>query len=111
MSAQVFVVTVENNVVTQIEPANLDIVPSDVVLDDPLAVSTLLADNNKTNGCMDGEYFLNDFESARHFAALCIGFQKSLCEKSLEAILDVGRDGKESWSNPFVPDALHNSDR
>lgn len=70
---------------------------------DPLAISTLLAQNNLAHGCLDGDYDLDSFEAARHFAGLCIGFLKNLCERSLDAIPDVGKDGEIEWINPFVP--------
>ena len=105
MADAAFRVTVEHNVVVAISRAQANAVPEGHATDDPLAVSTLLASNNKSNGCLDGDYFLKDFESARQFAVLCIGFQQSLCEKSLEAIMGAGHDGNDQWSNPYVPKA------
>lgn len=79
-------------------------------INNPLAVSTLLANNNKKNGNMDGDYFLGTFIDARDFACLCIGFQQALCDKSLESAQNAGTDGTQTWTNSFVPNADSASD-
>jgi len=96
-----FRVTVRRNLVCEISPiAAAEARCGD---DDPLAVSTQLAQNNRNNGCLDGEYDFASFEAARHFATLCAGYMQSFCEKSVEAMnrLDAPVDG--TWHNPFIP--------
>lgn len=102
MTRTLFRVVVRHNMVTEIRPLSEGSEESSSPVD-PLAISTLLASNNQRNGCLDGEYDLTDFETARHFAALCLGYQKNLCEKSLEAVARAGADGADSWKNRYVP--------
>jgi hypothetical protein len=103
MPQTLFRVVVRHNMVTEIRQLTDESEDNRSTID-PLAISTLLASNNLRNGCLDGEYDLPDFETARHFAALCIGFQKNLCEKSLEAVAEAGMDGATSWRNRYVPE-------
>lgn len=98
MAGQGYRVVVRRNLVVRIEPTGRAAPEAD-----PLAVSTRLAENNRANGCIDGDYELASFEEARHFAALCLGYIKNLCEKSLDAIADAGADGAEEWENRFLP--------
>ena len=97
-------VIVRQNVVREIRRIEGEDPPAD----DPLAVSTLLARNNRANGCLDGDYDLPDAEAARHFAALSLGFLKNLCERAMERIADA--DTESGWQNPFTPDQ-HTIDR
>ena len=90
-------VVVRHNLVAEIEAlaARDDVdVPGS-----PLEVSTLLARNHRENGCLDGEYFFEDSETARHFAHLSLDFMKRLLEKSMES-LDRARVSQEGWRNP-----------
>ena len=90
-------VVVRHNVVAGIEAMPFrDDVP---VPDSPLEVSSLLARNHRENGCLDGEYFFEDSETARHFAYLSLDFMKRLLEKSIES-LDRARVSQEGWRNP-----------
>ncbi len=105
MVADAFKVQVRSNMVISITGVAGDEVTTDVDINNPLAVSTLLADNNKKNGNLDGDYFLGAFIDARDFACLCIGFQQALCDKSIESVQNAGSDGSQSWVNRFVPGA------
>jgi hypothetical protein len=105
MATDAFKVQVRSNMVVSITGVAGDEVTSGTDINNPLAVSTLLADNNKKNGNLDGDYFLGTFIDARDFACLCIGFQQALCEKSLESAQNAGGDGSQSWVNRFVPTA------
>jgi len=102
-SGPVYRVVVRRNMVTEIRPVDPAAEPDAVPAEDALAISTRLADNNQANGCLDGDYDLASFEDARQFAGLCLGFQKNLCEKALEAIAEAGADGSDHWCNRFVP--------
>lgn len=103
MIGDIYRIEVRRNIVTRITAARPEEAPDGIDIDDPLAVSTQLADNNKANGCFDGDYYLSTFSAARHFAGLCLGFQKALCEKSFESVERAGEDGVQGWVNPFVP--------
>lgn len=105
MVTEAFKVRVRSNMVMSITGVAGDQVTPGVDINNPLAVSTLLADNNKKNGNLDGDYFLGTFIDARDFACLCIGFQQALCEKSLASAEQAGSDGSQSWVNRFVPGA------
>lgn len=101
----VFCVRVRQNLVLSIRRVSGSDVAGQTVFDDRLAVSTELARNNISNGCFDGDYYLGDFEMARHFAALCFGYMKNLCEISLEALNDAGPSTDGGWVNPHRPGA------
>lgn len=101
MSAAIYRVEVRGNLVVAIRALDPGAHPGLMPEADALAVSTRLAENNRLNACLDGDYHLATFEEARHFAALCLGFLKNLCEKSLEAIAEAGDDAP--WENRFVP--------
>lgn len=100
----VFRVEVRRNLVTAIRAVPRD-AATGPIHDDRLAVSTDLAQNNLARGSFDGDYFLEDFETARHFAALCLGYMKVLCEKSLTALENAAHEPGEGWGNPHLPDA------
>ena len=55
--------------------------------------------NHRRNGCLDGDYFFEDSETARHFAYLSLDFMKRLLEKSIES-LDTAKVSQEGWRNP-----------
>ncbi len=103
MPTDAFKVQVRGNMVLSITGVATDAVAPGLDINNPLAVSTALADNNKRNGNLDGDYFLGTFIDARDFACLCIGFQQALCDKSLESVQNAGSDGSQSWVNRFVP--------
>lgn len=103
MEAIVYCVRVRRNLVEAIDQVSRSDAPDAAVFDDRLAVSTELAQNNLVNGCFDGDYFLEDFEMARNFAALCIGFMKNLCENSLDAINEAYPVSGSDWRNPHIP--------
>jgi len=105
MATDAFKVQVRSNTVMSITGVASDEVTPGLDINNPLAVSTLLADNNKKNGNIDDDYFLGTFIDARDFACLCIGFQQALCDKSLESVQNAGSDGSQSWVNRFVPTA------
>jgi hypothetical protein len=105
MATDAFKVQVRSNMVLSITGVASDEVAPGLDINNPLAVSTLLADNNKKNGNLDGDYFLGTFIDARDFACLCISFQQALCEKSLESVQNAGTDGTQTWTNRFVPNA------
>ncbi len=65
--------------------------------------SFAVAQNNRNNGCLDGEYDFDSFEAARHFATLCAGYIQNFCEKSVEAMNRLDRPEGGSWDNPFIP--------
>lgn len=105
MATDAFKVQVRHNMVLNITGVASDEIAPGLDINNPLAVSTLLADNNKKNGNLDGDYFLGTFIDARDFACLCIGFQQALCEKSIESVQNAGSDGTQIWTNGFVPNA------
>ena len=103
--AAVFRVRVSQNLVVSIRRVSRSEALGHTIHDDRLAVSTSLAQNNLTNGCFDGDYFLQDFETARHFAALCLGYMKTLCETALDAIHEIRAEPDSEWVNPHLPGA------
>lgn len=102
MAEPFFRVMIRQNLVTEIRRMAPGDDPGAEPSDDQLAVSSRLAQNNLANGCLDGDYDLASFESARQFAALCLGFLKNLCETSLDSVAEAGKEGEESWRNPLV---------
>ena len=96
-----FRVVVRQNLVCEIR--SIDATESRCREDDPLIVSTQLAQNNRHNGCLDGEYDFASFEAARHFATLCTGYIQSFCEKSVETMNRLDRPEGGAWYNPFIP--------
>ncbi|WP_108879971.1 hypothetical protein [Anderseniella sp. Alg231-50] len=105
MATDAFKVQVRSNMVLSITGVAHDEVTPGLDINSPLAVSTQLADNNRKNGNIDDDYFLGTFIDARDFACLCIGFQKALCEKTIESVQNAGSDGTQTWTNTFVPKA------
>lgn len=100
-SASAYRVAVRRNLVAEIR--EIEARRSGEIHTDPLAVSSQLAQANLDNGCLDGDYDFAEFETARHFAALCSGYLQRLCERSIESLntLDPPPDGV--WRNPFIP--------
>jgi hypothetical protein len=73
----VFIVSVEGNLVTGIESS-----PStSVTPGTPLEVGTQLATAFRETGRLDGDYVFADREGARTFAKLCLQFMKNLVEQ------------------------------
>ena len=95
--------SVRNNLVTTIRHVAADTAGEAQVFGDRLALSTELTRNNQKNGCFDGDYFLTDPETARHFAALCLGYMKNLCEASSEAVSNLDLATGMDWTNPHIP--------
>lgn len=104
-----FRVVVRRNLVCEIRP--IDAAEARCSEDDPLAVSTQLAQNNRNNGCLDGEYDFATFEAARYFATLCADYLKSFCEKSVEAMNRLDQTEANAWFNPFVPPSRSDAQR
>ena len=101
----VICVSVRSNLVSAIRHVSRDAAGEATVYDDRLAVSTELTRNNQLNGCFDGDYFLDDAETARHFAALCLGYMKNLCETSSDAVSALDLSSGNDWISPHVPKA------
>lgn len=108
-SDEICCVQVRQNLVVAIRKIQRAEAKDATIHDDRLSVSTELAQNNLANGCFDGDYFLEDFDAARHFAALCFGYMKSLCEKSIEAVNEADRLKPGHWVNPNVPGSHRDS--
>ena len=98
MGGTLWRVSVRRNLVVRVAP-----VPGEGGGDDPLEASTKLAQNNQQNGCLDGDYDFATAEHARHFAALCAGYMKSLCEKTIDSVNQHGDLEGQGWTNPFLP--------
>lgn len=99
--AEIWRVSVRRNVVASI--VRFEFASAELAGDDPLAASTKLARNNQMNGCLDGDYEFESSENARHFAALCAGYLKNLCERTIETLADVPPGDLARWDNPFLP--------
>ncbi|MGI9302132.1 MAG: hypothetical protein ACR2RB_05410 [Gammaproteobacteria bacterium] len=86
----VYCVTVAHNLVQAIE--KLQVSDGVQVARTNLEAGELMARSNRRNGCLDGSYYFDDPERARHFALLCLDFVKRVIEKREEAIrgLDTG---------------------
>lgn len=104
VGAKFYRVVVHRNLVCKIHA--IEAHETDCTEDDPLQVSTQLAQNNRANGCLDGSYDFATFEAALHFATLCTEYLKSFCEKSVEAMNRLERPEDEPWHNPFIPRPL-----
>lgn len=81
---EVFVVLVEGNLVSAIEPAR--IAAEEAGPASRLQVGTELATRFRESGCIDGRYVLGDAEDARSFASLCLEFTKGLVDRRLRDI-------------------------
>ena len=82
--ANVYVVVVEHNIVTALEPV-IDGTDTPVP-QTKLEIGTQLAENNRVNGCIDGHYHFDNAQRARIFAILCLEFTRALVDKRLEAV-------------------------
>lgn len=83
----VYRVTVAHNLVQAIE--KLQDADGVQVARTNLEAGELMAQNNQQNGCLDGSYYFDEPERARHFALLCLDFVKRLIEKREEGIRDL----------------------
>jgi hypothetical protein len=105
--ADIYVVVVSHNMVSALERVKRSEGVS--VPQTKLEVGTSLAENYRTNGCIDGEYFFDKAQRARIFATLCLDFTKALVEKRLQIIsaLAVGQEynaAKDSSSDATTTD-------
>ena len=82
--ATVYVVVVEHNLVTAVEPEIDGTVAP--IPQTKLEVGTQLAENNRVNGCIDGRYYFDNAQRARIFAILCLEFTRALVDKRLESL-------------------------
>jgi hypothetical protein len=92
-------VVVRSNLVVSIDPLNET--SASAVAETPLEVSSLLARNHQTQGCLDGIYCVPDAEMARQVAALSLDFMAKLVEKSI-ASLNAASVHPEGWQNPLT---------
>lgn len=81
----VWVVTVDGNLISAIEPSTSD----EVVPGSRLEVGTGLANNFREKGCIDGRYVFSGAHDAQAFATLCLEFVKALLEQRLRAVKDL----------------------
>lgn len=95
-------VVVRSNLVVAIDPQSA--APDLAITATPLEVSSLLASNHQTQGCLDGVYFVPDAEMARQVAALCLDFMAKLVEKSI-ASLNAASLHPDGWHNPLTAHA------
>jgi hypothetical protein len=101
--SQAFRVRVRHNIVSSIGP-----IPRHDGLHIPettLEVSTQLARNHRARGCIDGDYYFENAERAKHFAALCQDFVKKLIDKTMADLERVRASPDAAWRNPSVFDA------
>ncbi len=94
-------VIIRHNIVVAIEAVAVS--DAAIVASDALAVSSKLAQNNRRNGCLDGEYMVRDGEAARFFAHLSLDFVKRTAEKSIEHLESVSIS-EAGWINPLYTD-------
>lgn len=93
-------VIVRHNIVVAIE--TLLPSPEIEVAATPLEVSSQMAANHQANGCLDGQYFFNEPETARQFAMLGLDFVQRMVEKATEH-LNEAHIAEFGWQNPHVP--------
>jgi len=95
----VFVVSVEGNLVTAIErTAPTSAEPPGT----PLEIGTQLATNFRETGRLDGSYVFASADGARSFAVLCLQFVKNLVEQRCRLIegLPAGFDSYRAEPQP-----------
>jgi hypothetical protein len=92
-------VFVRSNLVTSVEP--LMVAPTGAIASTPLEISSILARNHQSNGCLDGAYYVPDAEMARQVAALSLDFIDRIVEKSI-ASLNAASLHPNGWQNPFT---------
>ena len=99
MMIDVFVVSVDGNLVTSIERmAPLSNEPPGT----PLEVGTQLASNFRETGRLDGSYVFANADGARSFGVLCLQFMKNLVEQRCRLIeaLPAGFDSYRAEPQP-----------
>ena len=70
-----------------------------------LEVGTQLARNHQANGCIDGDYYFDDVDTARYFAILSLDSVKKLIEKTIET-LEADKLGPDAdWRNAHIAPA------
>lgn len=99
MKPSCYRVLVRSNLVTSVDPQM--IAPTDAIAATPLEVSSILARNHQTNGCLDGAYYVPDAEMARQVAALSLDFIDKIVERSI-ASLNAATLHPNGWQNPFT---------
>lgn len=92
-------VVVRNNLVISVEPVAA--IPSSPIAATPLEVSSILANNHRTNGCLDGIYYLPDADMARQVAALSLDFIEKIIARSIASLSAAALD-PNGWHNPFT---------
>ena len=69
-----------------------------------LEAGTLLSENYRTNGCIDGEYWFDDLERSKVFAEICMDFVKKLLDARIEQIGQLSQ--QEEYIAPTVNSSL-----
>ena len=69
-----------------------------------LEAGTLLSENYRTNGCIDGEYWFDDLERSKAFAEICMDFVKKLLDARIEQIGQLSQ--QEEYIAPTVSSSL-----
>jgi hypothetical protein len=96
-----YCVTIRHNVVVNVEPVS---VTTELLANaSKLAVSSQLARNHQTHGCIDGEYLFGSLDDAKDFAVLSLDFARLLLEKSVDGLKKHNFYANNSWRNPHVP--------
>ncbi len=70
-----------------------------------LGVRTQLARNHQANGCLDGDYYFDDVDTARYFAILSLDFIKKLIEMTIETLEADKLDSDADWRNVHIAPA------
>jgi hypothetical protein len=100
--APLFRVRVRHNVVYSLGavPAGADIAAPETKLE----VGTQLARNHQRSGCIDGDYYFSDADTAKYFAMLCQDFVKRLVDKTVDELQRLRTAPDHAWRNPLVPE-------
>ena len=69
-----------------------------------LEAGTLLSENYRTNGCIDGEYWFDDLERSKAFAEICMDFVKKVIDTRIEQISRLSQ--QEEYIAPTVNSSL-----
>ena len=101
--ATVFRVRVRANVVCELSAVPWR--PDLVVPESKLEVSTQLAQNHQSRGCIDGDYHFADVDTAKFFAVLCQDFVKRLVDKTAAELERLRAAPEQAWRNPLVSPA------
>lgn len=98
--SQTFRVRVRHNVVCSFGPVPMR--DGLRVPETALEVSTQLARNHRERGCIDGDYYFDNAERAKHFAVLCQDFVKKLVDKTMGELEQARARSEEAWQNPLT---------